>query len=61
MLQNGGLKNRLKKTIKTQKLNYQIFGNRTMAIQNGEPERKKIREINRLYTFLIYFFSEVIS
>ena len=41
MLQNGGLKNRLKKTIKTQKLNYQIFGNRTMAIQNGEPERKK--------------------
>ena len=61
LLQNGGLKNRLKKIIKTQKLNYQIFGNRTMAIQNGEPERKKIREINRLYTFLIYFFSEVIS
>merc|ERR550519_2238982 len=30
-----------KKKIKTQKINYQIFGNRTMAIQNGEPEQKK--------------------
>ena len=60
LLQNGGLKNRLKNN-QDPKINYQIFGNRTMAIQNGEPERKKIREINRLYTFLIYFFSEVIS
>jgi len=59
LLQNGGLKNRLNNQDPKIKLpNFWLPNDGHSKWQTGT---KKIREINRLYTFLIYFFSEVIS
>jgi len=42
-----GSKKPTKKNNQDPKINYQIFGNRTMAIQNGKRERKKYGKLNK--------------